>query len=149
MALEQERKFLVNNFPHADKQGKVIVQMYIVDRPDHSLRIRIIDNKEATICYKYYLDAESKEEHEYSFDIVQALKIYIKSEYDSVLIKTRIKKNGWDIDKYDDGLIVAEFEFSKDNPFPKELPYWIGREVTGEYKYTNPAIAKRKKINSK
>jgi CYTH domain-containing protein len=145
MALEQERKFLVHNFPHVDEHGETIVQMYIVDRFDHSLRIRLINHKEATICYKYYLSDDSKEEHEYPFDLVLATKMYLKGQYDSVLVKTRIKKNGWDVDKYSDGLIVAEFEFSEDNPFPKELPYWIGKEVTGEYKYSNPAIAKRMK----
>lgn len=143
MALEQERKFLVHNFPHAHEPEEIIVQMYIVDRPDHSLRIRLINQKEATICYKFYLSEDSKEEHEYPFDLVLATKMYIKNQYDSVLVKTRIKKDGWDIDRYYDGLEVAEFEFSEDNPFPKELPYWIGKEVTGEYKYSNPAIAKR------
>ena len=96
MALEQERKFLANNFPHFNGEGEItIFQMYMVDRPDHSLRIRILydkvnHTKESTICYKYYLDAESKEEHEFSFDSSIASNIYLKKEYDSVLIKRRL-----------------------------------------------------------
>jgi CYTH domain-containing protein len=146
--IERERKFLViesdefnDSLPFS---GEFIVQIYIVDREDHSLRIRIINNETASICYKYYLDAESKEEHEYPFPLDEATRILGNSEYTSFLAKMRYKKDGWDIDNYPDfNITVAEYEFSDDNPLPDPLPSWIGEEVTGQYEYTNPAIAKR------
>lgn len=145
MALERERKFLVNNNLIIPLHECIaITQIYIVDREDHSLRIRKIMNNEATICYKYYLDDESKEEHEYPFPIEEANRILENKEYISLLVKLRFIRDGWDVDHYPDlELTVAEYEFTEDNPLPDPLPDWIGEEVTGVYEYTNPAIAKR------
>lgn len=146
--IEKERKFLVienedykNSIPI---NSEFIIQMYIVDRKDHSLRIRIINDTEASICYKYYLTRESKEEHEYPFSLEEAKRILVNSEFTCFLVKMRDKIDGWDVDYYPDfDLHVAEFEFTDDNPLPNPLPSWIGKEVTNIYEYTNPALAKR------
>ena len=146
--IERERKFLVieseefkDSLPFS---GEFIVQMYIVDKEDHSLRIRIINSSEASICYKYYLDAESKEEHEYPFSLEEANRIFKEKEFTTFLAKMRYKKDGWDIDNYADfNITVAEYEFTDENPLPDPLPDWIGEEITGQYEYTNPALAKR------
>ena len=144
MEIEKERKFLVKSTVEVYEDSmEHIIQMYLVDREDHSLRIRINNFASATICYKYYLDAESKEEIEYEFSLAHAELILSNKEYVSKLEKTRVKKDGWDIDIYNNDLVVAEYEFSDDNPLPDPLPDWIGEEITGMYEYTNPAIAKR------
>jgi adenylate cyclase len=145
MALERERKFLVKDyFVIPLSECIAITQIYIVDREDHSLRIRKIMNNEATICYKYYLDDESKEEHEYPFPIEEANRILENKEYYSLLEKLRFVKDGWDVDYYPNlDLMVAEYEFSDDNPLPDPLPDWIDKEVTGLPEFTNPVLAKK------
>lgn len=144
MEIEQERKFLVK-YHDVDKKAHAdeIIQIYLVDRKDHSLRIRIINNSHAFICYKFYVTKQIKEESEYPFPLDTAADILASENYISLLSKKRYEKDGWDVDMYPDGLSVAEFEFSKENPFPEILPDWIGKEVTGIYKYTNVAIAKK------
>lgn len=143
MALELERKFLVNSLPGNLGEADHIVQMYLVDKPDHSLRIRIINDSIAKIGYKYYLSCEAKEEFEFHVPLVYARERLKNQEYVSVLKKLRYHKDGWDIDVYTDGLILAEFEFSSIKLFPEELPSWIGNEVTGLMEYSNPVIARR------
>lgn len=150
MALERERRFLVNHFMFNENQKKDhIVQMYIVDRRDHSVRIRIINDEKAEICYKYYLSDSEKEEHEFPLDLKIARQIHDEGSYESIVIKTRYYKDGWEVDIYSNKLGVAEFEYSNDSEFPTELPYWIGAEVTGVYEYTNVGLARKFKNNKK
>jgi CYTH domain-containing protein len=154
MEIEKERKYLVNlqdlhYLLDGIKETKFdsveeITQMYLADRSDHSLRVRIINNQidyeKAYICYKYYLTDDSKEEYEYPFFLDKAKEIEEKKDYQTILKKTRYKLDGWDIDHYPFGLVVAEFEFSEDNPIPDPLPDWIREDVTGVHKYSNVYI---------
>ena len=49
----------------------------------------------------------------------------------------------WEVDVYGgrySGLVVAEVELRNETDRP-EIPDWIGREVTGDYRYSNQAMA--------
>jgi CYTH domain-containing protein len=144
MAVEKERKFLVKKLPEDIIKYPVlpIIQMYLALTEDTQLRLRIIDFKDAFICYKKTLSSTDKLEYEYRVAYNEAIATYNKREYDCMLTKDRIRYKGWDIDTYPKGLMVAEFEYSDDNPFPDKLPDWIGEEITGKREYSNIYIAK-------
>ncbi len=144
MNTEKERRFLVkplDGIVFIPDTRQDIIQMYLEDEETHSVRIRIINDSQAFFCYKKYIEADTKKEFEFPIDIDAALDILHTGEFLTILRKTRFKIDGWDVDKYNDNLIIAEFEFSDENPLPEILPEWIGEEVTGVYKYSNVALA--------
>ena len=68
---------------------------------------------------------------------------------DRLIDKTRyeIRYQGrlWEVDVFhgaNDGLVIAEVELEAADA-PLALPAWIGREVTGEARYANAALAVR------
>lgn len=144
MALERERKFLVKNLPSdiVYYPEYAIMQVYLALTEDTQLRLRVVNYKDAFICYKRTLSPTDKLEFEYRINYDDAVATFNKKEYDCLLIKKRIKYVGWDIDIYPNGLTVAEYEYSDENPFPDTLPDWIGEEITGKREYSNIYIAK-------
>jgi CYTH domain-containing protein len=49
----------------------------------------------------------------------------------------------WEVDVYEgalEGLVVAEVEMKKETDLPA-LPAWLGREITGDRRYSNQALA--------
>jgi CYTH domain-containing protein len=65
----------------------------------------------------------------------------------STITKTRYEvkhaRHVWDVDVYGgalEGLVVAEVEMKSEKEQP-ELPDWLGREVTGDPRYSNQALA--------
>lgn len=148
MPIERERKFLVKKLPEDILPYPVlpIIQMYLVLTEDTQLRLRIVNFKDAFICYKKTLSSTDKIEYEYRVSYNEAIATYNKKEYDCLLIKDRIPYKNWDIDTYPNGLCVAEYEYSDENPFPEKLPDWIGEEITGKREYSNIYIAKNNTI---
>jgi adenylate cyclase len=63
--------------------------------------------------------------------------------------KVRRQIGPWELDCFEGrhaGLWLVEIELSRaDQPLPKPLPPWIGREVTDDPRYTNSRLARLKR----
>jgi CYTH domain-containing protein len=54
------------------------------------------------------------------------------------------KNHLWEVDEFhgeNEGLIVAEIELDDENE-KFEIPSWLGKEVTADYRYLNSNLAK-------
>lgn len=148
MAKEIERKFLVRNdgWRHEAASSSRFLQAYIASGDDRSIRVRIIDGKAARLTVKIGRNMLSRDEFEYEIPVSDAseladLSIGIVLEK----VRHRVEHNGyvWEVDVYSgayDGLIVAEVEIENEKARP-DLPAWIGREITGDRRYSNLVMA--------
>ena len=148
MAKEIERKFLVASDGWRERADKGIDlrQAYVVTMDDRSLRVRIHGNKWARLTIKIGKSALVRNEYEYDVPmddaremLTQAVGIVIEKR------RYRVPYRGfvWEVDVYEGalkGLVVAEVEMKRETDLPA-LPNWIGREVTGDRRYSNQALA--------
>lgn len=148
MAKEIERKFLVRNdgWRREAASSSRFLQAYIASGDDRSIRVRIIDGTKARLTVKIGREMLSRDEFEYDIPVSDAneladLSIGIVLEK----VRHRVEHKGyvWEIDVYSgayEGLIVAEVEIEDEKARP-ELPAWIGREITGDRRYSNLVMA--------
>lgn len=147
MAIEKERKFLLNN----DKvqnfgYGKVIQQGYIMLADGQELRVRIMESDDMLpfcyICYKQKISISERYEFEYEIPQDDAEKLLSLAKYSltKMRFKTTFNDNNVDIDLYPDGLGVVEIEFEGELT---ELPPYCGEDITGMWEYSNIEIAKK------
>ena len=144
MAVEIERKFLVNNNSFLETYSKhsKISQAYIFIEDNRVLRIRKIDD-ECIFSLKIGLNQIKRLEFEYSIPKSDADMIISSSKYnliekDRYYVKHHDEKI-WEVDVFkglNKGLVIAEIEL--DNESDKFLkPSWIGEEVSDMDKYLN------------
>lgn len=148
MPKEIERKFLVATDDWRKKAdgGKRMRQAIILSEERRSLRIRAIDNKKARLTLKIGISGMSRHEFEYDIPIDEAEELLALAN-SKMIVKTRYEvkhdKHVWEIDVYEGalaGLVVAEVEMKSESEQPT-LPTWLGREVTGDKRYSNQALA--------
>ncbi|OJF96593.1 CYTH domain-containing protein [Pararhizobium antarcticum] len=148
MAKEIERKFLVSGdgWRSEAETGSVFQQAYIVTMDDRSVRVRIADGKSARMTLKVGKSAVVRDEFEYEIPLSDALAM-IDLAVGIVIEKTRYRVpfHGfvWEVDVYDgalQGLVIAEVEMRSEDDRP-DLPDWIGREVSGERRFSNQYLA--------
>lgn len=113
---------------------------------DRSVRVRIHGNKRARLTIKIGKSALVRNEYEYDLPmndarelLTQAIGIVIEKR------RFRIPHKGftWEVDVYEgalEGLTVAEVEMKRETDLPN-LPAWLGREITGDRRYSNQALA--------
>ena len=150
MAKEIERKFLVSGQrwrTFADN-GIAIRQAYILAQEDRSLRVRLYGDGRAHLTMKVGQNALVRDEYEFDIDRDEAEDM-LRHAVGTVIQKVRYKVphqgHVWEVDVYDGahrGLVVAEVELASTRDEP-ELPDWLGREVTGESRYSNQSMALR------
>jgi adenylate cyclase len=148
MAKEIERKFLVSGQrwrTFAD-EGVAIRQAYIVAQDDRSLRVRIYGDGRARITLKIGHAALVRDEYEFDIDRDEAEDM-LRQALGNVIEKVRHKVphegHVWEVDVYNGahrGLVIAEVELSSIHDEP-QMPNWVGREVTGETRYSNQSMA--------
>ena len=148
MAKEIERKFLVRNDhwrQHVSSATR-LRQAYVASEDDRSVRIRTRDKQTAQLTIKFGQSSLVRDEYEYQIPYEDAAEI-IDFALGNVIEKTRytVDYRGftWEIDVFDgvySGLVIAEVELSSENEKP-DLPDWIGREVTGDKRYSNQVLA--------
>ncbi len=147
MAKEIERKFLVVNDHWRSLVSEIISlrQAYIASMPDRSVRVRLANEDTATITIKIGR-AMTRDEFEYSIPVADAEEL-IDAAIGLVIQKTRhkvpFKGFVWEVDVFagaHEGLVIAEVEMGDESDDPA-LPDWLGQEVTGEYRYSNQALA--------
>lgn len=148
MAKEIERKFLVSGQrwrAFAD-EGIALRQAYIMAEDDRSLRVRIYGDGRARITLKIGHNALVRDEYEFDIDRDEAedmLRHAIGKVIEKVRYKVLHAGHVWEVDVYGGahrGLVIAEVELASIHEEP-QLPNWVGREVTGESRYSNQSMA--------
>lgn len=148
MAKEIERKFLVINDSWRGRatSATAMRQAYLSVNSDRSIRVRTSNEKTAKLTIKFGKTALVRDEFEYDIPFVEALEM-ITFAIGSVIEKVRytVDVGGftWEIDVFEgafQGLVIAEVEMRSEQDRP-ELPAWLGREVTGDRRYSNQALA--------
>jgi CYTH domain-containing protein len=146
---EIERKFLVASKPAGLGEGTPIRQGYLpLDIEDVELRVRA--KGEARVVTVKGGHGQSRDEQEgeigsAAFEVLWPLtegrrieKTRYEIEHGELTIE--LDEYGGDLE----GLLVAEIEFdSADEAERFEPPGWLGRELTGDERYSNAALAER------
>ncbi|WP_296067272.1 CYTH domain-containing protein [uncultured Agrobacterium sp.] len=148
MAKEIERKFLVagGEWRKQVTRSMAFRQAYVASMEDRSVRVRIVDRRDATLTVKIGASALVRDEYEYAIPLEDAEEL-MHSAPGVVIEKTRhtVEHGGftWEIDVFEgqyEGLVVAEVEMHDENADP-DLPAWLGREVTGDRRFSNQSLA--------
>nr|WP_074072419.1 CYTH domain-containing protein [Rhizobium gallicum] len=145
--IEIERKFLVcNDSWRTSIVGSYTLQQGYLSRDrKRSVRIRVIDGTSARLTVKFASRGLAREEFEYRIPVREACEL-LRHANGTVLEKTRHMVSHddaiWEIDVFSgahQGLTIAEIEMSSEQDI-LALPGWLGREVTGDPKYSNRAM---------
>jgi adenylate cyclase len=148
MSFEIERKFLVRNDSWRSSviRHAKIRQTYLDSDANVSIRVRIKDNKSATLTLKTRWSKLRRREFEYAIPTSDAEEL-ISLRQGHIIEKIRYIVPGgdvtWEIDVFSGenlGLVIAEIELPSEN-HQIELPPWIGSEVTGQDRYYNGTLA--------
>lgn len=148
MAKEIERKFLVrsDDWRAAVTSTTRMKQAYLAAESDRSVRIRIRNDETAQLTLKFGNTSLVRDEFEYQVPHGDALEM-MSHATGNVIEKTRhtVDYRGftWEIDVFAgayQGLVIAEVEMASENDNPP-LPLWLGREVTGDSRYSNQVLA--------
>jgi len=148
MAKEIERKFLVRSdgWRSAVETKSILKQGYIASMDDRSVRVRILDGNSARLTIKIGRSAITRDEFEYDIPVADAKEL-LQNAIGIVIEKTRhrVPYEGfvWEVDVFAGehrGLVIAEVEMTAETDNPA-LPAWLGREVTGDFRYSNQALA--------
>ena len=143
MPQEIERKFLL---AHDGWKSSVVKSARIRDGlvaifNGRKARVRVIEDH-ATIALKGAHKGLGRSEFEYTIPISDAEEILRTMCDDRVLEKVRnyVPYAGltWEIDVYDGilkGVVIAEVELDREDRV-LELPDWVGREITGDLRYS-------------
>lgn len=142
MALEIERKFLVDLNKVVLENGLDIKQGYIKTIDNRVVRVRIKGLK-AFLTIKSENSGMKRLEFEYEIPVEEANEMLEKVCDRPIIDKTRyeIKHENhlWEVDVFygdNDGLVIAEVELKDENE-EVILPTWVKNEVTQETKYYN------------
>ncbi|MBB3541733.1 MULTISPECIES: CYTH domain-containing protein [unclassified Rhizobium] len=148
MAKEIERKFLVHGdaWRAGAETKSVFKQGYIASMDDRSVRVRVLDNVKARLTVKIGRSTLTREEFEYDIPVADAAQL-LDEAIGIIIEKTRyrVPHGGfvWEVDVFAGqyrGLVIAEVEMRSESDNPS-LPSWVGREVTGDFRYSNQALA--------
>lgn len=145
---EKEKKFLLiekefKTLKHLllnKKKFDLIKQAYLMLGEKDQLRIRIINNSKAFICYKNCISQGIRDEFEYEIPLKDA-----KEMYKFATIKLQKKRFSFklgkyhiDVDYYPSGKKIVEVEYT--GSF-KYIPPFCGKEISGVKEYNNIWIA--------
>ena len=147
MSFEIERKFLVrgDDWRKLTKRQVKIRQAYLASNSKNSIRVRITDDKTATLTVKSKPSSLRRLELEYSVPLLEA-EAMMQLRQGAVIEKIRHvvpwDDLEWEIDVFlgsNAGLIIAEIELRNEHQQFRQ-PDWIGREITGQLQYYNSAL---------
>jgi len=148
MAIEIERKFLLNNESwRQGVEGVLFRQGYLCTDPERTVRVRL-EGEQGKLTVKGRSIGISRTEFEYDLPKDQAQEMLDTLCLRPLIEKTRyrIEVAGqlWEIDEFlgeNSGLVLAEIELSSvDEAF--ERPDWLGREVSDDPRYFNSNLVK-------
>lgn len=145
---EKEKKFLLiekefkllKHLLLDNKKFDNIKQAYLMLDKTSQLRIRIINNSKAFICYKNVLSQEIRDEFEYEIPLKDAQQMYkvatIKLQKKRISFK--LGKYHIDVDYYPSGKKVVEVEYEGSFNY---IPTFCGKYISGVKEYNNIWIA--------
>jgi adenylate cyclase len=148
MPFEIERKFLVRGDAWRTLATKKlhIRQAYLASEGKASIRVRVKDDREATLTVKSRIPERRRLELEYPVPVLEA-EALIALRRGSIVEKHRYlvpyAGETWEVDVFDGenvGLVIAELEL-RDEHQNINLPSWAGPEVTGQAPYYNSSLA--------
>lgn len=147
MAVEIERKFIVNDGSWRRGDGVRISQGYLSRDKERTVRVRLAGVR-AFLTIKGVTTGATRAEFEYEIPAADGKQL-LKLCNGPVIEKIRriVAENGsvWEVDEFlgdNAGLIVAEIELSSENQvFTK--PEWLGQEVTHDTRYFNSRLVER------
>ena len=148
MSFEIERKFLVqgDGWRQSTTRQIRIRQAYLAYDGKTSIRVRIKQEKGATLTIKSREPKLRRLELEYPVPTLEAEALLLLRK-GAVIEKVRHEvpagDRTWEVDVFtgeNSGLVIAEIELQHEHD-RVELPAWIGREVTGQRRYYNSALA--------
>lgn len=149
MGMEIERKFLVVKEIWDQltlPQGLEVVQGYLCNEPQKSVRVRIADDQ-AYLTIKGETSRLSRPEYEYPIplkDTRELLQNLCGERIEKVRYRIQHADHLWEVDVFEGanaGLMVAEVELKTEDELVA-LPNWIGQEVTGDSRYYNASLVK-------
>lgn len=149
MPLEIERKFLVASVGWRDGVTRVrhLRQGYLTRSGRASVRVRVVDGREAWITVKSTNVGPSRMEFEYAVPVADGEQML--QLCGSIIEKVRhdVPHAGhvWEIDVFagaNAGLVLAEVELDRHDA-EVAMPHWLGPEVTGDRRYYNSGLAER------
>jgi len=146
MAIEIERKFLLkeNTLPSLEN-GTLYVQGYLDESAEKTIRVRIAGTK-AFLTIKGKTTGYTKSEYEYEISVKDAEELLLLCSNEPIR-KTRYLiyygSHRWDVDVFheqNEGLVLAEIELESESE-TFEIPPWIGKEVTQDFRYYNAYLS--------
>ena len=149
MPQEIERKFLVKEgFKQYAFTHTRITQGYLSSVSERIVRIRINGEKGfITIKGVSNLSGISRYEWEKEIPVNDARELLALCE-PGIIDKTRylvqVGKFTFEVDEFygeNEGLVIAEIELTSEEEL-FEIPFWLGKEVTGDRRYYNSKLAK-------
>ena len=147
MAKEIERKFLVstNNWRDDVSATHVFRQGYLSYDSERTVRVRATEVS-GFLTIKGITTGLTRDEFEYEIPLADALALLQLCERPAIEKIRYLVPHGahtWEVDVFEGvnaGLVVAEIELqSEDEAFEK--PTWLGKEVSGQRKYSNSALS--------
>jgi len=149
--MEIEHKYLVTGpYKHLATAVHHIVQGYINDAPERTVRIRLRD-EQAFLTIKGKSSDSGLSRYEWEKEIPanearELLKLCLPGTIDKHRHIVEFEGRKWEVDEFHghlEGLVMAELEVeSEDTQF--SLPPFIGEEVTGNKLYYNSQLRKLK-----
>ena len=148
MGFEIERKFLVcgDGWQGLATRCTQIRQAYLAANGKVSVRVRIEDNRTATLTVKNRGAGMRRLELEYAIPVLEAESL-VSLRSGAVIEKIRhiVPYSGatWEVDVFggeNTGLVIAEVELDDEHQHV-DLPPWAGAEVTSQAQYYNGALA--------
>lgn len=146
MGTEIERKFLVTGSDWQTAEPTYYCQGYLNRDRSRTVRVRIAgDNGVLTI--KGPTIGASRPEFEYGVPLEDAKAMLELCDGPIVEKNRRVVEHAgldWEIDEFlgdNEGLVVAEVELESEDQ-AIELPPWVGKEVTDEFRYYNSNLSK-------
>lgn len=146
MAVEIERKFLVTGDDWRSFPGVEIRQGYLAISAERTVRVRVA-GADAFLTIKGKMKGIRRPEFEYSIppeDGDELLQLCVQPLIEKRRHEVPWRNHVWHVDEFfgeNEGLVVAEVELQSESE-PVDLPPWIGREVSDDYRYTNSNLVR-------
>jgi CYTH domain-containing protein len=148
--MEIERKFLVDKLEWekvTKPVPKKIVQAYILNSPEKTVRVRIKGFK-GYLTIKGATNGISRSEFEYEIPLAEAqemIDLFAEKTIEKMRYEIQVGKHLWEIDEFHgklEGLLIAEIELtSEDETFMK--PDWATEDVSTDINYFNAKLIER------
>ena len=145
MAMEIERKFLVNGTDWKTLESTYYCQGYLNRDKFRTVRVRIAGDR-GVLTVKGITTGASREEFEYAIPLNDAKAMLALSDGPIVEKNRRvINYDGlnWEIDEFlgdNEGLVIAEVELDSECQ-EITLPYLVGTEITDDARYFNSNLS--------